>query len=207
MLEWFDKSLVPIYNKPKRAKLEEIPLPAICSFKYDGELAFTYVGDEVFTVNRWGRVRADYSVTEALKRMVLNRGVYIGELYCQDGNLYEFLKNRRNVERLRLAIFDVALSKPYAERWQLLTKMFTENGVVHLVKARWVYTRQQLEDFYREAVNSGFEGIVCRSPNELDEGGWKVKKVETADTREGLESLLLFEEATASLQPFRVAEM
>lgn len=188
MREWFDKGKVPSYPKPQRAKLDEIPLPVIASYKYDGELSFAVVGEEIYTINKWGRIRADYPITEALANMVLNKGVYVGELYCENGNLYDFLKSRKSIDKLRLAVFDIIMHKSYAERWQLLTKMLTENGIVHLVKAKWIYTRQELEAFYQEALNSGFEGIVCRSPHEHFEGGWKIKKVETADTHEELEN-------------------
>lgn len=183
MREWFSKENVPTYPKVKRAKLAEIPLPTFASWKYDGELTHLVIkAGQCHTVNKWGHFRTEYPITESALKTIIGDGVFVGELYCKDENLYEFLRNRQNLDKLKLAIFDVEMDKPYYERYEHLTKVVPPFGVVHIANGSLIKTREELNSFYTEALRLGFEGIVCRHPdNRWTEPALKVKKLESAD--------------------------
>jgi len=186
--EWVDRDAIPEpqYPKVRWAKLMEMLIPCFAQIKYDGELSYLLRREDVcYTVNKWGRCRTDYPVTESAKDIV-DDYVFVGELYVLGGNLYEFLRSRKDVERLRLAVFDVVMDKPYHERWELLKRIFPESWageeLVHVVEGKLVKTRLELEKFFSESVRRGFEGIVCRSPeSRYEESPFKLKRVRTAD--------------------------
>lgn len=119
MKEFIEKDLVPEpeYPKVKRAELSDFPMPCYAQVKYDGELTYlTRDSEGWYTINRWGRVRKEYPVTDAAQTLIKGDKVFIGELYLKGENLYSFLKQRSAGEKLRLAVFDVKMGKPYKER-------------------------------------------------------------------------------------------
>ena len=188
MKEWFNRDAVPKpeYPKVRWAELSEMPVPCFAQIKYDGEL--TYIlrkEDACYTVNKWGRSRTDYPITDFANDLI-DEHTFVGELYVLGGDLYEFLRSRKDFERLRVAIFDVVMDKPYYERWEVIKGAFFESWageeIVHLAEGKLVKTRLELEKFFSESVRRGFEGIVCRDPqSRYGDSPFKRKKVRSAD--------------------------
>lgn len=164
------------------ADLSEMPIPCFATFKYDGELTYLLRNEEgCFTVNKWGRWRTEYPITSFVKDMVKVGETFVGELYVMDGDLYEFLRSRKDGERLRLAIFDVVSDEPYYMRWEVIARTFPKEGLIHLAQGELIKSREDLQRFFEEAVKR-FEGIVCRHPqSRYEESPFKVKKLRTAD--------------------------
>jgi len=188
MKEWFNRDAIPKPEYPnlKWAKLSEMPIPCFAQIKYDGELTYLLRKQGVcYTVNKWGRCRTDYPIMD-FARDIIGEHVFVGELYVWGGDLYEFLRSRNDFERLRLAIFDVVMDKPYYERWEVIKRIFLASlageELVHLVEGKLVKTRLELEKFFLDSVRRGFEGIVCRSPeSRFGDSPFKLKKVRSAD--------------------------
>jgi len=186
MREWFSKDNVPIYPKVRRAKLGEIPLPTFGQHKYDGELTWLILkAGKCYTVNKWGRFRSDYPITDFALNNFISDGVFVGELYIPQGNLYDFLRNRDNIGKLRLAIFDVQIPKAYYERYEHLLRVGLtqdDSEPIHIAYGKLLKTKEELSQFYTNALKQGFEGIVCRHPDQKwEEPALKVKRLETAD--------------------------
>ena len=184
MRDWMDKSRLPSeHTKVRRVRLSEIPLPAYAQVKYDGELTYLWKDEEVgcVTANKWGRFRTDYPITDVAKDL-FDEGVYVGELYVEGGDLYDFLRSRKWFDRLRLTVFDVDLDKPYYLRYKELEKHFPKQGAVHLVEGIVAKDVIELRKFFDDTVRRGFEGIVARPINQrYDESPYKLKKLQTAD--------------------------
>lgn len=187
MKEIIRKQLIPQpeYPKVKRGELKEFPIPCYAQVKYDGELTYLQKGEEEwFTINRWGRIRTKYPVTDLSHRLIKQNHTFIGELYVEGEDLYSFLKKRSSGEQLKLAVFDVQMEKPYRERYHLVAETFPppNEHKVHIPQGKLVKTRQELEDFYHKAVDRGYEGIVGRSPHSpYQQPALKKKKMKTAD--------------------------
>ena len=184
MRDWMNKEKLPSpYPKVQASILSLIPLPSFALFKYDGELTYLWRDEEhgCVTANKWGHFRTDYPITDEAEKLIDSK-VYIGELYVADGDLYEFLRSRKAYERLRLAVFDVQLDKPYYERYDLLEHRFPPEGRVHLASGKLCKTKKELSKVFVEAIDRGYEGIVARPIDQrFDESPYKVKKVQTAD--------------------------
>lgn len=181
------KDLVPKpgYPKLKRVGLDQFPIPCYVQVKYDGELTYVRKDEEGwFTINRWGRVRRDYSVTRLAEQLIERERMFVGELYVKGENLYSFLKKRGSGEELRLAVFDVRIDKSYRERYQVVEAIFprSDGQKVHVAEGKLVQSRRGLEVFYQKTVERGFEGVVGRSPtNRFGQTALKKKKLKTAD--------------------------
>lgn len=188
MKEIIRKDLIPEpgYPKVKNEELDEFPIPCYVQVKYDGELTYLLQKEngQWCTVNRWGRVRSDYPVTNLSRRFAEEGLVFVGELYVKGENLYSFLKERSSGDKMRLAVFDVELDKPYSERYEIVADSFPQpqEGKVHIAEGKLVNSRSELESFYRCAVDRGFEGVVARSPkSRYRQPALKKKRLRTAD--------------------------
>jgi ATP-dependent DNA ligase len=124
--------------------------------------------------------------------------VICGELYFGK-DMYDFLRNRDN-DDLKFAIFDVWAfqkvgngyypkeRKPYQERRAYLEALFKDRTFehIHLSECELVKDRKALQQAKERAIQSGYEGIIAKSPFSLWTDGdtrfWtKLKSVNTAD--------------------------
>jgi len=116
MISYFNKN----YNLPVckyRGSKVDIKYPCFVSLKLDGEL--TYIvkkGEKVFSVNKskYGRYRLDYPALEEFSLLNLPDGIYLAELYWNEGrskeDFYSLLRNKTSNE-LKLAVFGVLQQK------------------------------------------------------------------------------------------------
>jgi len=184
--EWFDKEAIPKneYPKVRATSLDDAPIPCFAQIKYDGELTYLVnLGDLCYTVNKWGRVRTEYKITNIASKLIPEKVIFVGELYLQGGNLYDFLRSRSQEEKLRLAVFDVVYAtKPYEERLAIVQKTFPRMGSLHVAEGKFIKDRASLREFYHSVIQRGFEGIVVREPFALyNQPAYKIKKLQTAD--------------------------
>jgi hypothetical protein len=165
--------------------------------KYDGELAVIfYDGQQVFTVNTGGRVRAGLAVhaeaADRLRAAGITSAVVPAELYVAEDagrtrvfDVAAVLADPSQHDRLRLAPFEIVSldgdeHRPasYSETHAKLSEVFTEQ-LVRPVQLRQVTTREQVAAVYREWVDGeGAEGLVVRSDLPVV---FKIKPVYTLD--------------------------
>lgn len=177
------------YPKIKENSLSQIPVPCIIEPKYDGELTFLYFDTEKrkwVTVNSYGHYRSDFPVTKEAEVLDKNY-VYVGELVAGE-NLYDFLREKSNPEKLRLVVFDVMPLSPsmrmrdYLKAIESIPLPTWDSGISILSKTilNVLNRKEDLEGYYWFFVHFlGFEGVVCRSLK--TEEIWKVKKKRTVD--------------------------
>ncbi len=133
--------------------------------------------------------------------------IFDGEVIAIDaeGNTLAFqelmrrLGRRRDIERaraelaIRLYLFDLMaldgelwIDRPYTERVSMLSKIAQPAGI-EMVGRNLPKSLQEGEEFYRQAIEAGFEGVVAKSlaskytPGARGRGWLKIKNARTLD--------------------------
>lgn len=184
MYSYLDKS----YNLPVckyRGGIYNLRFPCWVSLKLDGEL--TYVikkGEKIFSVNKpkYGRFRFGYKALEEFKELGLPDGIYLGELYWDEGrtkeDFYNFLSHKVD-DGLKLSLWGIL---QYGTRTRInsdetyrileeIREKIKEKGFKYLsVVEFWrVNNVDELDEKVREYIfEKGYEGLVIRD----DEGVW-----------------------------------
>jgi hypothetical protein len=173
-----------------RGTLESIRYPALASRKYDGEFNWIIYSDERWIlVNKNGKIRTHHDFLDVYADSYLNRTcVYLCELYADGGRsgaLYNLLKDKES-DDLNIAIFDVwAKDNPTASvRYNTILGEIPDTW---MARTRTAKDRNQVSEFFDDAVNDGFEGIVVKSADSravLGNNGWcKMKKTDETQCR------------------------
>jgi len=112
MTTFFNKN----YNLPVckfRGTKQDIKYPCFVSLKLDGELTYIIKKEnKIFSVNKpkYGRYRFNYPALEEFKKLNLPNGIYLAELYWNEGrtkeDFYSLLRNKTS-NNLKLAIFGI----------------------------------------------------------------------------------------------------
>ncbi|MDR1710248.1 MAG: hypothetical protein LBR58_00050 [Propionibacteriaceae bacterium] len=165
--------------------------------KYDGELAVIfYSGDELFTINTGGKVRAGLpchdAALAALQASGLKSAVIPAELFVAEDagrtrvfDVLAALADKKRLGELRLAPFEIISLDgvdyqpgSYTEVHAKLTELFTGSQVAP-VRMREADSRGQVKEIFEQWVGAeGAEGLVVRCELPLV---YKVKPVYTVD--------------------------
>ncbi|RLG16041.1 hypothetical protein DRN69_01890 [Candidatus Pacearchaeota archaeon] len=169
------------YNLPVckyRGSKQDIKYPCYASLKIDGELQYVIKKDnKVFSVNKskYGRKREDYPALEEFKRLSLPDGIYLCELYWNEGktkeDFYGLLRNR-NSDELKLVWW--GLLQQYDEIYFTAEKVFnylswylkeTKNFKYFSVIPFWtIYDKDDLNILIDKYIYKlGYEGLVVFS--------------------------------------------
>jgi len=146
-------------------------------------------------------------VVEQMSALGERNVIFDGEVIAIDseGNTLAFqelmrrLGRRREIERaraelaIRLYVFDLIaldgelwIDKPYTERVAGLAKVAAPAGI-EMVGRLLPTSLGEAEEFYRQAIEAGFEGVVAKSlaskymPGARDRGWLKIKNARTLD--------------------------
>ena len=176
------------YNLPVckyRGKMENIKYPCYASIKFDGELTYIInLDNECFTVNKdkYGRIRKNYPVTEEFKKLNLPKGIYLGELFWNEGrtkeDFYGFLSHKTD-DNLNLAIWGTLQLKDKIDISTEDTYNFLEKipNQEHVIVAPYIklYNESELKLFAESIIDSGYEGVVIRNMDAVYRNGQSVK--------------------------------
>jgi hypothetical protein len=166
--------------------------------KYDGELNLIFFdGDNVFVLNRSGRVRLGLPCVDeagkALSAAGIQQAVIPSELYVNEEkgrtrvfDVLESLADEKLVKNLRIAPFDIyeinnginkALS--YEETYKTLNNIFGKTDMCRPVAMQRASSKSDVKEIYRKWVeDEGAEGLVVRSELPLV---YKIKPRYTVD--------------------------
>jgi ATP-dependent DNA ligase len=155
-----------------RGSVEHIRYPVWCEIKYDGELCYIiYAGDTICTVNKYGAVREDFpaltEINQQLKAKGIKAGIFLAELYFEEGKIQlggELNSNKTN-DLLNLKVFDVlqldedlVSEETFLDRREGLVDCLGDLAIEGVV----ANDRGQMEQYFHEKVQEGFEGIVVK---------------------------------------------
>lgn len=145
--------------------------PVIADIKYDGEFSeISYCPDkkEWTTRNKYGLVRT----FKGTKNPDLNvSAVFWGELVCNGGaknSLYELLKNKNDINKISIKIFDVLwVGKTYVGTQSLLARKQLIKTIVKdesiIAESMIIKSKQELEELKRKIFKEDkWEGIVIK---------------------------------------------
>ncbi|MDR2285982.1 MAG: hypothetical protein LBE04_00675 [Prevotellaceae bacterium] len=166
--------------------------------KYDGELNLIFFdGDNVFVLNRSGRVRLGLPCVDeagkALSAAGIQQAVIPSELYVNEGkgrtrvfDVLESLSDEKLVKNLHIAPFDIyeinndinkAMS--YEETYRTLNNIFGKTDTCRPVIMQRASSKSDVREIYRKWVeDEGAEGLVVRSELPLV---YKIKPRYTVD--------------------------
>ncbi len=185
-----------------RGSLAHIRYPALAEAKFDGEFNHCYIHtpaqDECWLINKGGRTRSHFPVTDSIKQIILKPAVLIGEL-CHGmgaaGALYDLLKNQES-DDLHFMIFDIIMYDNESlsdwslmDRLELLGKLLSSPPVdgtgLYISKPRMMYSEKDVTDLFKRAVEQKLEGIVVKNLHSRFMYGpcdWvKIKAKDTSD--------------------------
>jgi ATP-dependent DNA ligase len=166
--------------------------------KYDGELNLIFFdGDNVFVLNRSGRVRLGLPCVEeagkALSAAGIRQAVIPSELYVNEEkgrtrvfDVLESLADEKLVKNLCIAPFDiyeidndVNRAMSYGETYRRLNEIFGKTEMCRPVTMQKAASKTEVKEIYRKWVDDeGSEGLVVRSELPLV---YKIKPRYTVD--------------------------
>lgn len=192
MKTWSNK-VDPLYEGLPFMEIEGdgIAFPCAAEIKLDGE--FQYVikrGGIVYLANKQhhGRIRTDMPVTNI---DIPDNSVFLGELVWGAGkDFYDFARHKLD-PNCNLGIFGCGEydgKRLWGEWTYTDTRKFLEslkfyNDKVCLIPAVEIHDRQELEDFFKQVVDGGYEGLVLKEFSSTYRQGktyhWAKRKFQT----------------------------
>jgi len=192
MKTWMNK-LDPLYEGLPFMEIEGemISYPCVAEVKLDGE--FQYIikrNGIVYLANKreHGRIRTDMPVTNI---DIPDNSVFLGELVWGAGkDFYDFARHKLDPD-CNLGIYGCIKyagkqlwgKATYTETRQLLESLKFYTDKVVLVPAVEIHDTQELEDFFKQVVASGYEGLVIKQLDSKYINGksyhWAKKKFQT----------------------------
>lgn len=166
-----------VFIEPKfLGTLSKIKYPVLAQIKYDGELCMAKISNgecRLYSRPHIGRIRTSCPITDELLSINTSDAIFLGELYYGDGtNAVQFLMHKVS-DALKYAIFDVVTwdgndvcKIPFRERLSLLRHV-TQKDHIHIADSLTCYNSSQLDNFYSESLDRGYEGVVIRSEESI----------------------------------------
>lgn len=168
-----DKIITDIPFPELRGSLASIKYPALAEIKADGEFCYVHISNkETFTLNKYGKIRADFPSLNRFKNAVLRNhssATFLAELFIDDGKLgcaTKLLSNKTSDE-LKLNPFDILeLDKRDLRNYDLIDRRETFIEVLHgnkLAVIKIVNSATEVNEHFKLITDAGFEGIVVKS--------------------------------------------
>ena len=155
-----------------RGTLDSLTVPIAVETKYDGELEYIHIEhDNVYLVNKYGRVRRDMPVTDELTDQLKDKNMILcGELFMNDGKDFytDFINDKFNRD-MNLAIFDIVSLDNQDMRY---TPYYKRRKILESIQIRKHYfvtgceiadSRDEVRAYADETIHNGYEGIVAKS--------------------------------------------
>jgi len=196
-----------------RGDLAEIKFPIWADLKLDGELCFLEIKNGkamLYNKPKYGRKRWDCEITKQAE-LLLDDGLYIGELYYGDGkDVYELLRHKVD-DNLKLSIFWSKKDLSLLPRFHLNTPH--QNPPLTRIPRWKVKNKEELGKLKKKVFKLGYEGLVLKKDPDLWFDGqttkwYKIKREATAELpvigfakRAKLLSLLLGHKVGENWQP------
>jgi ATP-dependent DNA ligase len=174
--------------------------PIATEIKYDGEYTQIIINNnDIYMVNKYNTIRRDNPILrEFMQQLNENRDVkflnerfptdmikhvFVGELCCRKPNtpFNQFLSYVRNGEwsKLELRVFDILEiyhqqlpAVQYEEKRKMIETIFYNGEYVKLSEQKVCKTPEEALRFFERAVNKGYEGIMLKPLNSINEKGW-----------------------------------
>jgi len=177
--------------------LSFIQYPIATEVKYDGEYTKVVIdGEDIYMVNKYNTVRRNNPIlAEMVEQLSENdtvqfmnerfkpKHVFVGELCSRNPHtpFNEFLKLIRNGKwnKLEFRVFDVLEiyqqqlpAVHYEEKRKILENLFHNGEYVKLSEQEICETPEEAMKFFERAVSRGYEGIMLKPLQSLNEKGW-----------------------------------
>jgi len=165
----FDKSQSPPVMHA-RGNVDTIGKPCLADLKIDGELAMLTTKNSRLT-NKYGRQRWNCPITN----QPLPDGIFMGELYWQEGKDFFAMLRNKTSDQLKLALWDVIefhgeniQNLPFLIRRRILESLNLSlcptNQPLSIVPEWRIETKADLEALKTKIFTAGFEGLVLKDP-------------------------------------------
>jgi len=166
-----------------RGSIAGLRWPCFAEIKYDGEACLIGYHSTalvpIFTSNKYGTMRQEWSKLDDIKAILedndVEQAVFLAELFYgggKTGDLYKLLSHKDS-DDLNMVIYDIGHitfkdskmqgeTTPLITRKEILGELF--NGTVILTAhLKLVKNKDEVQDFFEQAVVDGYEGIVVKS--------------------------------------------